>query len=322
MKNYEAPDERLWTGRSTPIDYQYWHQVIELVDLERKDLPELELGESNIAILGYAADEGVSRNQGRPGAINGPMNIRQQLSKLSVHSASKVFDFGDVTCSENSMEGGQAVLANMVSQLVDAGMLPIVLGGGHDIAFGHYVGLSNAGKCKDKTVGIINFDAHFDLRAVETEGNSGTPFYQIHDRLSKAKKEFKYMAIGIQEQANTKELFDRADAFSANYIPSDACKEWQMDDVLSKITDFLAKVDYVYITIDLDGFSSAYAPGVSAPSALGFSPSFVVETLKEIFKSGKVISCDIAELNPIYDQDNCTAKLAARLVDAIVKMND
>ena len=72
--------------------------------------------------------------------------------------------------------------------------------------------------------------------------------------------------------------------------------------------------DHIYVTIDLDGFSSAYAPGVSAASPMGFSPYMVLECLKTIIGSGKLISLDIAEMNPKYDIDGQTAKLAASLM--------
>ena len=68
----------------------------------------------------------------------------------------------------------------------------------------------------------------------------------------------------------------------------------------------------------LDGFSSAYAPGVSAPSPLGFTPNFMYKMLQFLFDTKKVISCDIAELNPTLDTDNLTANLAAKLLDFIV----
>jgi formiminoglutamase len=70
--------------------------------------------------------------------------------------------------------------------------------------------------------------------------------------------------------------------------------------------------------IDLDGFSSAYAPGVSAPSPLGFAPLFVYKVLAYVFESKKVISCDIAELNPDFDIDENTASLAAKLIDYMI----
>jgi formiminoglutamase len=81
-------------------------------------------------------------------------------------------------------------------------------------------------------------------------------------------------------------------------------------------------IDYLYTTIDLDGFSSAYAPGVSAASPVGFSPDIVLESLKVIIDSKKLISLDIAEMNPKYDGDQQTAKLAASLVHFVLHKID
>jgi formiminoglutamase len=77
---------------------------------------------------------------------------------------------------------------------------------------------------------------------------------------------------------------------------------------------FMEDVDYIYTTIDLDGFSSAYAPGVSAASPMGFSPAIVLESLKLILESKKLVGIDVVELNPDFDRDNQTAKLAASLI--------
>ena len=62
----------------------------------------------------------------------------------------------------------------------------------------------------------------------------------------------------------------------------------------------------------------AYAPGVSAPSQVGLSPEFVLDTLSHIIRSGKALSFDIAETNPAYDQDNKTVSLAAKMIESIV----
>ena len=79
------------------------------------------------------------------------------------------------------------------------------------------------------------------------------------------------------------------------------------------------EVDCIYLTIDLDGFSSAYCPGVSAPSPIGFQPKFALELINHIFNSRKVISCDIAEMNPVYDKNQITALLAADLIKTVCK---
>ena len=76
----------------------------------------------------------------------------------------------------------------------------------------------------------------------------------------------------------------------------------------------LKQLDHLYITIDLDVFGAAWAPGVSAVNATGLQPdAYFFRVLHYLFDSGKVRSMDIAEFNPRYDQDQRTAKLAATL---------
>lgn len=91
------------------------------------------------------------------------------------------------------------------------------------------------------------------------------------------------------------------------------------DYIASLLNDFCRKVNKVYLTIDLDGFSSAYAPGVSAPSAVGFTPELAFKVMDWLALSGKLISMDVVELNPHYDQDNKTARLAARCVEFMLR---
>ncbi|NVK53486.1 MAG: arginase family protein, partial [Flavobacteriaceae bacterium] len=159
-------------------------------------------------------------------------------------------------------------------------------------------------------------DAHFDLRPVEKKTNSGTPFNQILNEFENVN----YFAIGIQRQANTKELFEIAKNNKVDYAINYDCEssKEELNALKDRLQSIINDSDYLYITIDLDGFSSAYAPGVSAPSPLGFTPYFVFKVLRFLFDTNKVISCDIAELNPTLDRDNLTANLAAKLVDFMV----
>ncbi len=326
MKLLEAdyhPGQRIyWTGRKSNPDIgkQYWYQEIELLDID-------ELNENtkiDVAILGYVCDEGVRRNLGRVGAEQGPRVIRERLAKLPIHfEQTRIADFGDVICIEEDMESCQQGFSQIISKLISKKVFPIAIGGGHDMAYSHYMGIKKALKNSEKNkVGIINFDAHFDLRPVERKSNSGTPINQIITDLKKTGETVDYFAIGIQQQSNTKELFNIAKNENVEYVINFDCESSasEMLAIQEKLIPFIANNDYLYITIDLDGFSSAYAPGVSAPSPLGFTPYFVFKMLRFLFASNKVISCDIAELNPTLDRDNLTANLAAKLVDFIVSL--
>lgn len=322
--DYQPGKKKFWEGRkSNPtLENQYWHQEIKL-----KNIHDLQNDNAtNIALLGYVCDEGVRRNLGRVGAQKGPNVLRERLSKLPKHfDTISIADVGDLICIDDDMESCQHGLTVSISKLISQGIFPIVIGGGHDVAYGHFMGIRNAVKNTDKKkIGIINFDAHFDLRPVDEKPNSGTPFNQILSELNQKGETVNYFAIGIQQQSNTKELFSIAKENHVDFALSNECESTSeaIQTLQEKLHPFIEKNDYIYITIDMDGFSSAYAPGVSAPSPLGFSPNFIFKILHFLFDSNKVISCDIAELNPRLDQDNLTANLAARLVDFMVmKLN-
>ncbi|WP_346880796.1 formimidoylglutamase [uncultured Algibacter sp.] len=315
---YKSGENKNWTGRKTnpKLGSQYWYQEIECLDVN--DITEKMF--PHVGLIGYVCDEGVRRNFGHVGAKHGPKSIRDALAKLPWHINDKTIgDFGDVICIDNDMESCQEVFSKSISSLITQSVFPIGLGGGHDMAYAHFNGIKNAQK--NKRIGIINFDAHFDLRPVETESNSGTPFNQIISEYKKENKTVDYFAIGIQKQSNTKQLFDIALQDNVAFVYNDACHVSQvaMDDIKQKLLSIIQTNDYLYITIDLDGFSSAYVKGVSAPSPLGFSPQFVFEMLAFLLKTGKVISCDIAELNPNKDIDGQTVNLASKLIDFIVR---
>ena len=317
MKNYTAPNTKIWTGR-TSGEQLYLHEKIQCLPLD-------EIGwtpQKSIALLGYACDEGVRRNQGRVGAMKGPETIKGCFGKLPNHLTEDVLlnDVGEIICTNKDMEAAQDSLAQAITSLLQKKQLPIVFGGGHDVAYGHYQGIENyvVSKNKKHTIGIINFDAHFDLRQNKEKGNSGTPFYQIAMQCKAEKRKFEYLCLGIRKDANDRLLFQTAKDLEANYVLSETFQMPFLNEINTWINAFIQNVDHVYVTIDLDGFSSAYAPGVSAASPVGFTPYIVQECLKTIINSGKLISMDIAEMNPKYDIDNQTAKLAASLAHHVI----
>ena len=88
--------------------------------------------------------------------------------------------------------------------------------------------------------------------------------------------------------------------------------------ISSRLTNFLRDLDFVLLSIDMDGFDASHAPGVSAPAHVGFSPQFVQILLPHLFDSGKVIGIDIAETNPSYDVDGRTSRLASAIIHQMV----
>ena len=320
---YRLPDLSVWTGRIDPggDEALRWHQVIQPVNLQ-EDVPAATRDSSSFAILGFCCDEGVRRNFGRTGAQEGPAAIRKALRNLCVHpeSTASILDCGDVICSGEKLEAAQSMLGKKVHQLLEAGHKPVVLGGGHEIALGHFLGIRPYVSRRRQTLGIINLDAHFDLRQYNDQGNSGTPFLQISDIVKADGGDFHYLVLGVEESANTRDLFNRARALNVSSCTRDEADTKGADSLLTAIDTFVSRVQALYVTLDLDVINQAYAPGVSAPSSFGWTPQLIARLLERIFSTGKVVSCDIAELNPSLDADARTARVAAGFIYQVVKM--
>ena len=311
---YKKTVESLYTGRQSDKTL-YLHEKIKHVDLEQDSIKAY--AKSTFGILGYACDEGVKRNLGRPGAAYAPYTVRRMLAPLSNHfpDSINIVDLGNIECHNNELEETQSFASDKIKQLIDNQIFTFIIGGGHDLGYSHYKGIKKA--LPNETIGVINFDAHFDLRPVEKSSNSGTPFYQLMQEYG---KDFKYLCFGIQKESNNRELFDIAKSNQYRYLYNHEFTVDNFSAVREEIKRFANEVDSIYLTIDMDGFSSAIAPGVSAPSPLGFDVAIAIRAIEEIFNTKKLISVDIVELNPKYDIDHCTARLAARLIYKIFEL--
>ena len=313
------PNAEDWTGRDSTGQQAYLHENVRLLTVGGPAKPSAAIRPP--ALLGYACDIGVSRNSGRPGASAGPAALRKALGKLPwlKGAPDQLWDAGDIVAEGEALEDAQALFAGRIGELREAGYLPIGIGGGHDIAFAHYLGL-RAGLPPGHTLGIVNFDAHLDLRLPEPRGHSGSPFTQAAVWCHTYGEAFRYACLGVRPDANPQELWDRAGELGALTVDRSGFRPDAVAKSLQQLRSFLESVESVYLTIDLDGFSSAYAPGVSAASPMGYSPGEMLPLLDLVLESGKVISMDVAELNPAQDRDGQTAILAASLVHRALHM--
>lgn len=301
-----------WTGRDDGPGPEHlrWHRAIQPY---RPDAAE-----TGSALIGFASDEGVRRNRGRLGAAGGPAALRTALSSMALAQPLSLFDAGDIAVTDGDLEGGQQRLAAAVTAVLNRGDLPIVLGGGHEVAFGTYSGVAASVLRRDRPrLGILNLDAHFDLRA-DPIPSSGTPFRQILEAEHAAGTDCVYRVLGISQPANTAALFDTARRYDVRYLLDDHCGTTDSDTVDVFVDALLDRVDILYLTIDLDVLPAAVAPGVSAPAAYGVPLEIIQRVCDKVTASGKLAAVDIAELNPEFDIDNRTARTAARLIHRLV----
>lgn len=292
----------VWQGRIDGEEGEggrRWHQIMRAHT------------DQALALVGFACDAGVARNQGRIGAAQAPDALRQALAGLPVWAGLDIGDGGDVVCTGDALEAAQAAYARQVADWITRGVLPIGLGGGHEIAYAAGTGLRLA--LPEARIGIINIDAHLDVR-IDARPSSGTPFRQLADDARAQGHDFHYACLGASRFANTASLFARAQQLGAWVVEDSELLEQPWTHIASALDTFCADKDAIYLTLDLDVLPAAIMPAVSAPAAFGLPLALVEKLLRQIFASGKVRLCDVAEYNPRFDIDNHGARTAARLI--------
>lgn len=303
-----------WTGRDDGggPEHRRWHHIVVTAS-DHDDTARA----AHTALIGFASDAGVARNLGRIGAHKGPRALRSALASLSYPGeVGEILDAGDITVEGDELEAGQSALGAAITAQLDAGRFVTVLGGGHETAFGSYLGLRDSPLFQGSPrIGILNLDAHFDLRR-SARPSSGTPFLQIAEAEAAAGRPFHYAVVGISEPSNTRVLFDTAERLGVRHLSDEQSQD--RDDVVAFVEDFLADVDLAYLTIDLDVLPAAVAPGVSAPAGYGVPFDVIRAAAIAVARSGKLALLDVVELNPELDIDSRTARSAARLIHDVV----
>lgn len=303
-------DKELWSGRIdsevNPDSFRL-HQTVTF-----KETDALTKNENAFGIIGFESDEGVRRNNGRVGAAFAPNKIKQLLSKLpdNRQKDTAIIDVGNVVCENGELEEAQTELGDHITKILNSSSKPIIIGGGHETLYGHYLGVRKF-IGPDASLALINIDAHFDMRDSDRP-SSGTMFKQILDQ----DKHAGYLCLGVQQLGNTKALFDVADNYGCTYI-----KEENLTgdhSTMQVIDQFATKYDYLLLTICTDSITSSAAPGVSAPSPFGLDPKLVRTLTRYIVPKQNLLSFDISEVNPLVDESDKTTTLAAHLLAEVM----
>ena len=279
----------------------------------RQGTPELRAGRA--VLVGFPQDEGVRRNGGRPGAAEAPAAIRHWLYRLTPWDAVQgadldLLDLGDVRCS-GDLEESQQALAEVIAAILTTGAVPIVLGGGHETAYGHYLGYVRAGR----PVAIVNLDAHLDVRPlIEGHGHSGSPFRQALEHPTQPLPGDGYVVLGAQTQSVSREhqLYVRNKGGVIHWAEETRdCLESTFHSECQRLT---LKSGSVLVTLDSDVVRQADVPGVSAPNPLGLPGEDILACAGAAGSNQRVSSFDLVEINPSFDRDGQSARWAAAVL--------
>jgi formiminoglutamase len=288
----------------------------EVVELWRGGEPELRQGRP--VLIGFPQDEGVRRNGGRVGAAEAPREIRRWLYRLvpwdceteADLAALRPLDLGTVRI-DGDLEETQAALGEVIGAVLRAGAVPVVLGGGHETAYGHYLGYIAAGL----PVGVINIDAHLDVRPlIDGKGHSGSPFRQMMEHATQALPGNRYGCLGVQPQsiAQSHWVYVRERGAILRTARRFGLTPEQM---FLRFRDRLtAEGHLLYVTLDADVVTMSDVPGVSAPNPAGLFGKQLLGCARLAGSSPVVSSFDLVEINPRFDRDGQSARWAALVV--------
>ena len=265
-------------------------------------------------LVGFPSDAGVRINGGRPGAAEGPSAIRRSLYRLTpdagcpAHRAliERTVDLGDVSI-EGDLEAAQQALAKVLAPVLSAGAFAIVLGGGHETAYGHFLAYALAGR----TVALLNWDAHTDVRpTIDGQGHSGSPFRQALEHPSRAATRYTVAGVQPHSAAEPHLAYVRA---RGRVVPRRELSGTMIRELYAQLAS------PALVSFDLDLVDQAAAPGVSAPGVDGIDVPLWLEAARGAGRCPAVASADIVELSPPHDLDGRTARLAARTVWEILR---
>jgi len=273
--------------------------------------------DADIAVLGAPFDMGT---QYRAGARFGPRAIREASTLFSFgHDGAYDFeddvtylprdevtivDLGDADIVHTDTMRSHDNIELAVRRILEAGALPVVLGGDHSVHIPCIRAFSD-----EAPVHIVHVDAHLDF-VDERHGvryGHGSPLR----RASEMAHVSGLTQLGIRNVSSS----GRADYAAAREAGSDILsvrdvRRLGADGVLRRIPQ---DVRY-YLTIDIDGFDPSIAPGTGTPSHGGFLYYEVLEILQGLSQQGEIAGIDLVEVAPDYDRAGVTAILAAQLL--------
>lgn len=278
--------------------------------------PDWSRIDADIAVLGAPFDFGT---QFRAGARFGPRAIREASTLFSFGHAGaydheddvtylpqsvRIVDIGDADIIHTDTAGSHANIATGVRRILEAGALPVVLGGDHSVNIPCIEAFEGHGP-----IHVFQIDAHLDFVDVRHGVRTG------HGNPMRRAAEKDYVTgltqVGIRNVSSTaREGYEDARAMGSDILSVRQARKLGPEGVISRIPEGAR----VYVTLDIDGFCPSIAPGTGTPSHGGFLYYEVLEMLQALARRHEVVGIDLVEVAPDYDHTGSTAILAAQIL--------
>lgn len=281
-----------------------------------------ETAKRHFVLAGYPDDEGIRLSGGRPGASQAPDAVRRPLYKMTpqLHGDGgdfAIWDLGNLRPALGDLSARHQMAESFASAALREGARWISIGGGHDYGFADAQAFIRYSQAQGARPLILNFDAHLDVRPTTRGLSSGTPFY----RMLETSPALDFAEIGIQGHCNSRSHLEWAEGRGARIVSLEgleASGNGLMNEVTRVLGDWMVKPRPVFLSVDIDVFSSAVAPGASASYPTGLMPGEIFPLLALLVRRLDVRALGVYEVSPALDSSDLTAKLAAQVIHRVL----
>lgn len=259
---------------------------------------------------------------GRRGAKEGPAGVRKGfLTCLSYEpglgidlSTERIADLGDVDVLHTDVEGTWDRVSDVVAEVVGTGTPLAIIGGDHGLAFPVLRGVARG--TGGKRIGVIQVDAHFDVRiSHHGEPSSGVPFRWILERHAESFSGRNLVEFGIGGWLNTKRYHDFLDEQGARIITLREIRKGDFDALVAEAIERAADgTDGIWMSFDIDAIEGATATATNVPAVGGLTPFQAQDLVFAFAQHPKALGIDIMEVSPPLDGNGMTERQAASLV--------
>jgi len=316
------PDRGLFFTKEDPKDPRMGELVIP-VD---QSFGDRVVSEFDAVIIGMPEDRGVRANRGREGARLAPDEVRRHFYKLTPGfgpslSELKIGDLGNVKVEGMTLDEAHGALRWVVRWVSSMGIIPIVIGGGHDNSYPGLYGLSEGLKLGEGELGVVNVDQHLDVRDLSWGGvTSGTPFYRsLEEMPTRCLRGRNFVEYAIQEGHNSPYYYEWLCERHATVMTFDEVQGRPMETFIRALQIAGRGTRAIAVSVDIDSVRSTDAPGASAVSPNGLSSHELNKIAYLAGRSYKVKYLDVMEISPPLDQDGRTASLGADVIFRFLK---
>ena len=272
--------------------------------------------DADVAILGAPFDAGT---QFRAGARFGPRSVREASTLFSFghagaydHEDDRVYlgpdvrmvDIGDADIVHTDTVKSHANIREGVAAILEAGALPVVIGGDHSINIPCIEAYEGRGEFH-----VFHIDAHLDF----VDERHGVRFGHGNPLRRAAEKPYVtgLTQVGIRNvSSTTREGYDEARAMGSDIVSVRRMRELGPEGVIARVPLGAP----VYVTLDIDAFCPSIAPGTGTPSHGGFLYYEVLEMLQHLAARHEIVGMDLVEVAPDYDSTGSTSILAAQVL--------